>query len=136
MTVLESHLQQLARELNLNEAPSKEGQVYSFPINSKTMITIKELLPQGAYLSAPICPYPKGSHEDLLIYLMKANFLGQGTLGGIIGLDKDENFLTLSFNLPYDMNYRHFREAVEDFANILDYWKGEIEQFLKGKKGV
>ncbi len=133
MTVLESHLQQLAKELKLGSPPSKEGPFYHFPLNAKNQISIKELSP-GVYFFAPICPYPKGKHESLLIYLMKANFLGQGTLGGVIGLDKDENFLTLSLDLPYDMNYRHFREAVEDFANILDYWKEEISRYLKDKK--
>ncbi|HSX03503.1 MAG TPA: type III secretion system chaperone [Rhabdochlamydiaceae bacterium] len=132
MTVLESHLQQLAKELKLKDLPPKEGALYHFPLNPKTTISIEER-PEGAYFFAPIHPFPKGRHENLLIYLMKANFLGQGTLGGVIGLDKDENFLTLSFDLPYDMNYRLFREAVEDFANILDYWKEEISRFLKAE---
>ena len=134
MTILESHLQQLTQELNLKDTPSKEGQVYVLSINETITITIKELLPQGISLSTSICPYPKGNQEDLLIYLMKANFLGQGTLGGIIGLDKEENFLTLSFNIPYDMNYRHFREAIEDFVNILEYWKQEIDRVLRLKE--
>ena len=57
---------------------------------------------------------------------MKANFLGQGTGGAVIGMDPEENLLTLSLLLPYDMNYKMFREALEDFANFLDYWKTEL----------
>lgn len=63
--------------------------------------------------------------------LMKANFLGQGTLGGAIGIDDEEKFLTLSLTLPYDVNQRTFKEAVEDFANILDFWRDEVARFEK-----
>ena len=56
---------------------------------------------------------------------MKANFLGQGTGGATIGLKEDESFLTLSLSLPYEMNYRAFKDAVEEFVNYLEYWKSE-----------
>jgi hypothetical protein len=131
MTILESHLNQLAKELNVSPpAASKEGTGYRFALAGRQPIDARELTP-GALLTTPICPYPKGNQELLLTYLMKANFLGQGTLGGIIGLDAARNFLTLSFHIPYDMNYRHFRESVEDFINILDYWKEEVSKAKK-----
>ncbi len=78
-----------------------------------------------------IGPCPTLKKEDLFIYLMKANFLGQGTGGSAIGLDQDENFLTLSLVLPYDMNYIMFRDALEDFANYIDYWKAELIRHTK-----
>jgi len=62
---------------------------------------------------------------------MKANFLGQGTGGAVIGLDAEEKFLTLSLALPYDMNYRSFKGAVEDFANYVDYWREDLIRHQK-----
>jgi hypothetical protein len=68
---------------------------------------------------------------------MKANLFGQGTLGAAIGLDPKQNILTLSLQLPYDMNYSHFKESVEDFTNIVDYWRVEVDTHVKlNKEGI
>ena len=130
--LLEQHLKQLSEELKL-DFPAKEEPFYRLQLNPKTTISVKELAP-GVYFHSPITACPKEQSESFLTLLMKANFLGQGTLGAVIGLDKEEKFLTLSLNLPYDMNYRTFRETVEDFANILDYWKDEIRHFIDAAK--
>ena len=65
------------------------------------------------------------------MYLMKANLLGQGTGGATLAMDENENFLTLSLVLPYDMNYKTFKDALEDFANYLDFWKAELIRHQK-----
>lgn len=68
---------------------------------------------------------------------MKANLFGQGTLGAALGLEPEQNLLTLSLELPYDMDYRHFKESVEDFTNIVDYWKVEVDTHVKlAKEGI
>jgi hypothetical protein len=33
--------------------------------------------------------------------------------------------------MPYDINYKTFKEAVEDFANFLELWRNEIERHQK-----
>ncbi len=63
--------------------------------------------------------------------LMKANFLGQGTGGGALGLKEDESSLTLSLSLPYEMNYKVFKDSLEEFANFIDYWKKELARHDK-----
>lgn len=73
------------------------------------------------------CPTLK--REDLFIYLMRANLLGQGTGGSRIGLDANEKVLTLSLGLPYEMNYKIFKERFEDFVNFILYWREEIAKF-------
>ena len=62
---------------------------------------------------------------------MKANYLGQATGSSRIGLSSDEKFLTLSLGMPYEMNYRIFREIVEDFVNFVLYWREEVANFVK-----
>lgn len=129
MTMLEQNLKQLATDLELEKAPEKDEKGgYSLLLNPELTVRLRELDP-GVYLSAHIGPCPMKRREDLFILLMKANFLGTGTGGSAIGLDEDEKFLTLSLALPYDMNYKMFREVIEDFTNYRDYWREEIIRF-------
>ncbi len=125
--MLTHHVDQLYKDFDLGIPPSfdKDGilklTIASYPIQMRK-------LDVGAYFSALIGPLPTLEREEFLLKLMKANFLGQGTGGGVVGLKEDESFLTLSLNLPYEMDYTSFKEAVEEFINYLEYWKGEIER--------
>lgn len=122
--MIEKHLTQLFTELGLAPPPSFEKDsllkitLFSFP-----MEVLK--LESGAYISAPIAPLPTNEKEEFLLKVMKANYLGQGTGGAALGLREDESFLTLSLSLPYEMNYRAFKDAIEDFVNYVEYWKNE-----------
>lgn len=127
--MLESYITQLLKEFSL-EVPhfEKEGpiqvQIFSYPIEM-----IK--LDPGAHFSAKIAPLPTKEKDEFMLKLMQANFLGQGTGGGTLGLKEDESFLTLSLSLPYEMNYRAFKDAVEEFVNYLEYWKAETARHEK-----
>lgn len=93
-------------------------------------IAIQEL-GRGVRFFARIKALPAKKHETLFAWLMKANFLGQGTGGAAIGIDKDEKYLTLSLDLPYEVNYEIVREKLEDYINFMDYWADEVEKFVK-----
>jgi len=125
------HLQELCQDLHLdsNLKKSDEG-FFLLPLNPSLQIGVKFSDP-GAIFTSPIAPCPELKQEELLTLLMKANLFGQGTLGSAIGLDPEQNLLTLSLNLPYDMNYRAFRENLEDFANIVDYWREEVKEHIQ-----
>ena len=124
--MLESFLQTVVEELDLGEVPKKEESgFYSFKLNAQTSIAMQKRDP-GFFFRSNIGLCPTNRREDLFILLMKANFLCQGTGKAVIGMDENEKFLTLSLVLPYDMNYKSFKEALEDFANYLDYWKAEL----------
>lgn len=129
--MFEQLLKAIYEELLIEGPPVKtESEPYSVAINDELKITFIEQ-ESGICMWGKIGPCPTLKKEDLFIYLMKANFLGQGTGGSAIGLDQDENFLTLSLVLPYDMNYIMFRDALEDFANYIDYWKAELIRHTK-----
>jgi hypothetical protein len=129
--MLEVLLKTLKEELNLAELPKKDAhQLYAFSLNSEMQIKVKELDP-GLVLLGVIGLCPQVKKEELFIHLMKANFLGQGTGGASLALDESENSLTLSHIFPYDMNYKMFRDALEDFANYIDYWKAELVRHVK-----
>ena len=119
-------IQKLSEELEFEEAPHpEEGSVYHVPVHAELTVRIQELDP-GISFWARIGPCPLDRREELFILLMKANLLGQGTGNSTIGLDENENFLTLSSILPYDMNYKAFKDALEDFTNYREYWKNEL----------
>src|ERR1700722_14713200 len=129
--MLEQLIHTLAEELEFEEIPKKEeGNSYQVLLNPQLSIRMQEL-DQGISFWARIDACPAAKREDLFILLMKANFLGQGTGGSTIALEENENFLTLSSIFPYDMNYKMFKEALEDFANYLDYWKEELVRHKK-----
>lgn len=129
--MLEQLINRLAEELEFEEIPKQEeGNAYTVPLNPQLTVRIQQL-DTGLSFWARIGPCPTVKREELFIYLMKANFLGQGTGGSAIALDENENFLTLSLVLPYDMNYKMFKDGFEDFANYLDYWRGELIRHKK-----
>jgi hypothetical protein len=123
--MLEEHLTKLVEELALTNSLIKENKLYTLKIHSELVITFRELDP-GCTFFATIGTCPVHKKEEAFIYLMKANLLGQGTGGSVISLDQDEKFLTLFLLLPYDMRYKIFKDALEDFTNYLDFWKKEL----------
>lgn len=123
--MLEECLTQLVENLALEDALSKENKLYILKLHKELIITFREL-DLGCTFFSTIGMCPLNKREEVFIYLMKANLLGQGTGGSIIGLDRDEKFLTLCLVLPYDMKYKVFKDALEDFTNYLDFWKNEL----------
>ena len=126
--MIEQLLEQLANELGLLTNPEKDEQGYFLlEISESTQISVKNTSP-GFLLQANIAPIPKAAKEKALEYYMEANFLGQGTGNAVIGLDSEEKLLTLSHSIPYDVDYKIFKEIIEAFANYLNYWQEETQR--------
>ena len=129
--MLEQLVEQLAHDLEFpTPSPKDEKKQIHLSLNPTLTLSLQQLDP-GILFYSPIGPCPAKKKEELFILLMKANFLGQGTGGAFIGLDPEEKFLTLSLVMPYDMNYKTFKGAVEDFANYADYWREELIKHQK-----
>lgn len=126
--MLREFIKQLCKELAIGIPKLSEKKIYPFRLTSDVEVALKDLEP-GVAMQAQICPCPKLKREEIFIYLMRANLLGQGTGGSRIGIDQDEKFLTLSLGLPYEMNYKIFKEALEDFVNYLIYWRDVVTKF-------
>lgn len=86
-------------------------------------------------VSCNIGELPDRNREDFYLLLMRANFLGQGTNGYVLGMDKEEKYLTLSSKIPYDVNIKGFKEYIEDFVNFVDYWRGELTRHVTQARG-
>lgn len=134
--MLREFLKRLCNELDIAPFPKlTEKKYYSFRISEGIETELRDLDP-GVAMTAKITACPEKRREDLFIFLMRANLLGQGTGGSRIGLDSNEKTLTLSLGLPYEMNYQVFRETLEDFINYLIYWREEIARFEKENQTV
>ncbi len=78
-------------------------------------------------ISAAIASFPSEKKEEVLLKLMEANLLGQGTGGGVISLEEKERYFVFSSKVINPTNYTSFKEALEDFTNYLLYWREWIE---------
>ncbi len=129
--MLKSFLEKISDELKLGPTV-KEDKTFSVAFSKETVVKFSDLYP-GVEMKSVIGACPKGKREDLFIYLMRANLLGQGTGGCRIGLDESENHLTLSLGLPYEMKYDAFKIAIENFINHLVYWRDCIAKFERNE---
>lgn len=128
--MIEHIFHDLEKHLSLKAIKDEKSPLgpYCLPINETLSVWVKELNP-GAVLKTYISPLSLDlEKETLFTYLMKANYIGQGTGGAIIALDPEEKLLTLSLILPYEVNYRIFRDKLEEFINYLEFWKFELER--------
>jgi hypothetical protein len=97
-------------------------------INDDLEVWLKDLNP-GIAIKSIIGNVPSvNDKESLFSYLCRANYIGQGTGGAVIALDPNEKFLTLSLIMSYEVNYRIFRDKLEEFLNYLDFWRNELKR--------
>ena len=126
--MLEQHITQLTEDIQLPSPGSKDPDGYfHLTFSDDLIISLKDLSP-GFCITGRIAPIPTARKEETLIYVMKANFLEQGTGEQVIGIDSEEKFLTLSRTIAYEVNYIKFKEIVEDFVNYLSSWKDELKK--------
>lgn len=121
-------LTKLTKELKLDPIKENKDKIYELSINSETLITIYNKNPY-IFLRSNISDMPPTKKEDLLIYLMRANLLKQGTEGSKIGLSDNEKTLTLLFRMDYEVEYIGFKENIEEFINYLNFYKQEVIKY-------
>lgn len=122
--MIDRFMKELAQELELPEiAPSGRNE-YTLPFEDNLDVVITEM-PQGFSLKSNICECPKENRENFLAHLMLGNLFGQGTHGAVIGLSEEGNLLTLFKVIEYSIDYKQFRDSLEDFINSVDFWKEE-----------
>jgi hypothetical protein len=132
--MLQKYLSQLIEEIQLPPLePQNANGFFSLSFKDDLTLFLRDLSP-GFIITANIATLPEKEREDLFIYLMKANFMGQGTADQIFGVDPNEKFLTLSRTISYEVNYADFKEILETFVNYLAYWKNEIQNKQRTKQ--
>lgn len=72
-----------------------------------------------------IGPCPSLNRETFLAGAMEANLFGKATRGAAIGLDETGNLLTLSSEVDYNSSYKDFKAHLEEFVNVIEFWRNE-----------
>jgi|694.fasta_scaffold18802_8 hypothetical protein len=127
--MLEKFIPNLVKELELEDNLATEVPgVYVLPFEDDLNITLSDKR-NGFTLSSTLGPAKKQNEEDFFTRLMLGNLFGQGTKGAILGLSDDGNQLTLSQTIEYNIEYKEFRDILEDFVNSAEYWKSESKNF-------
>lgn len=128
ISMIEKLLLSLCQDLSLRMPIKTKNASYSLDLNENITVIFKDSS-SGISIKSSLKPIPIKKREDCLIYLMRANLLGQGTGGFRIGLDEDEKTLTLQGGLPYEINYKPFKDKIEEFVNFVAYWQEEISKY-------
>jgi len=119
-------MKELAKELELeNSLTSEVPGVYVFSLDEDIKIYISTIS-QGIYFECTFSPTESSQQEILYTNLLLANLFGEGTNGATIGLTEEGKALRLSQLINANTNYKSFKETLEDFINIVDFWNEEV----------
>ncbi len=123
--MLENFMQQLAKEFEISGdfATGVPG-MYAINLDGNVLIEIAQI-PQGFTLNCKVCNCPKSKEEAFYTQAMLANLFGQGTRGAVLGINEEGTLVTLAKLVDYTIDYKEFRDIIEDFINCVDYWKEE-----------
>lgn len=129
--IIDPHIQEFALELGVTEFfKGNTPDSYIIPLEDGLSV---EILPEGlgfAFFSK-IAPCPKNNCESFYTHLLLGNLFGQGTHEAVLGLSDDGNLLTLTKSVEYSINYREFKDLLEDFINMMDFWREQALSFSK-----
>lgn len=133
---LQDFIHKLCDDLEIELKPTiNENMEYNLSIFENLDLYIIEFN-DHAFIRCNLQEIPKDKKEELLTFLMSANFIGEYTGGSAIGMDEEEKNLTLSLLMPYELNYILFKERIEDFVNYVYYIRDEITQFTSDNKSL
>lgn len=124
--MLQNFIPRLIHELELDENALSSGVpgIYSLPLEEGISINMTDI-PNGYILKSNIAPFPKTKEEIFVVQAMLGNLFGQGTKGSVLGLNSDGTMLTLTLVVDYPVEYKDFKESLEDFINTVDFWREE-----------
>ena len=91
-----------------------------------SVVTIMDASP-GFKLYCNLGPLPEQKLEDFFAIALRANLFGQSTHFSTLGLDETGNYVLLQFHYPKKATYQEFHNCVEDFINVVDFWKTQIK---------
>jgi hypothetical protein len=126
--MLEKMVPQLLKDLGLEENAlrfSAPGAL-QLPLGEGIGVAIKET-PEGFVLKASLAVYPKEKEEAVFMHALHGNLFGLGTDNAALGLTEDGKTFTLTRVIDHPViEYKQFREILDDFINAIDFWREEI----------
>lgn len=128
--MLSDCITQFQKELRFEiPIPVSTDGTYTLTLDNDVKIEMKETK-EGTTFFSKFVPCPSTKVEDFFCDLLSANLFGQATRGAILGMTADGKYLTLSRIIDYNIHYDGFRKTIEEFINVLSFWR---EQALAKK---
>jgi hypothetical protein len=115
----------LLKELNLGDASDIDREERFFSIELQGTEIVLQDEPPGLHFFSKLAELPETNQEEICTKLLRGNFLGQATKRAGLGLTEDGKHIVANAFYPTIKSYREFREAVEDFVNVVSYWRKE-----------
>lgn len=127
--MLQSFIPKLVLDMELGDVNlgSEIPGTYSLPLDEGLSVEMTDI-PAGYILKSKIAPYPKAQEDLFLTQAMLGNLFGQGTKGAILGINPEGTAITLTMVVDFPVDYKGFRESLEDFINVMDFWHEEAEK--------
>lgn len=124
--MLQSYIPKLIQDLELGDISLASGipGTYTLPLEDGLSIHMTDI-PDGFILRCNVGPYPKVKEELFTTQAMLGNLFGQGTRGAVLGLNLEGTIVTLTHIVDYPVEYKDFKEILEDFINTMDFWREE-----------
>lgn len=127
--MLDAFVQQLMKDMDIKESLATEVPgVYAIPVDENTT-AVAATIPRGFSLRCDIGPINPENEDLFFSHALQANLFGQGTEGNILGLDGEGKKLILSREIDYNIEYKEFRDIIEDFLNSVDFWREEAQAY-------
>lgn len=105
--------------------------VWTLPADEGVFVTMSSLSPGYRFFTV-VGESPSGANlEDFFASMMLANLFGQGTEGGVLGLDEDGLRVTLSMEQTHKVDYKQFEYDLEAFLAALDYWRQQVATAMR-----
>lgn len=103
--------------------PDEKGR-YHLLVDEQQELLISDLTP-GVAFSSSFAAVPKDREEPFMEEMLLANLFGQGTGGAVLGLSGEGKSLTLSLEFDYPLEYKDFKDSLENILNALEFWNSE-----------
>lgn len=123
--MLDKYIKQFEQDLELPPLTGPKPGVYRIDLNEGIRIVISTI-PDGFLIFSELTELPKEKKENIYYQTLTSNLFGQGTKGALLGLNDQGNMLTISRTVDYNVEYKDFKEIVEDFINAIDYWNEQL----------
>ena len=121
--MLEKLITQLGKDLGMDGQIAKtEERHFLIPLDEGIEVEAVEL-EKSHLLKAVVAEWPAENGEAFFLKAMEANLFGMGTRGAVIGMNEEGKVLTLSMELDYNSSFKDFKEKLEDFVSVLDFWR-------------
>jgi len=130
--MLEHHVHQLVKDLGLDfSLPQNTNGGYEYYLEEDLPLTLTPIKPEGFIMNAMIGPYPKDREEEFFVHMLNGNLFGHLTLGATLGLSDDGNQIVIWHIVDYRCDYREFRMLLDDFINVVNFWREEAGLIAK-----